>query len=831
MSAALLTFQALNHLNCIPAKVRAMSRWVVFHIEHTGEGETLKIPRDPKNGDPASSIDPETWSPFDVAVRALREGSYDALGFALGDGVAGVDLDHCRNSETGEIAAWARTTIDTFASYTEASVSGTGVHILIEGKMPNGQGRKHGNKEAYSDKRFFIVTGQHLDGTPVTAIEPRQGELDAFVRTHFPAQLSDDERAQQRPYVHVNLSDDELLAKACAAKNGTRFTALWNGDDSTYGNDMSRGDLACCLGLAFWTGRDAERMDRLFRQSSRYRDKWDQRRGAMTYGKRTIDLAIGLCSEVYTAQAGTDAGESAEGAEGGNACNDPEWDDDPAPLPDGMPSVARFDLALLPDALRPWIGDIAERMQVPIDYPAVAAMVARAALVGRQIAIYPKRRDDWLVVPNLWGAIVGPPAAMKTPSLEAALKPLNRLIAEAAQDYEQALAEYETTCQVYEAKKAAHAADLKRAAKCGDEVELAQLAANPPEKPAKPVAHRYSINDATVEKIGEILLNNPNGLLQFRDELVGFLRNLDRPGHEGDRAFFLESWNGTGGCEVDRIGRGSLHVSALCLSLLGGIQPGPLASYVCDANSDTAGNDGLLQRFQLLVWPDPSASWRNVDRWPDTAAKNTAYAIYRRLASLNVAALGTKAPEDDPVAIPALRFSSDAQDIFDTWRERLEHRLRSEGMSAPLEAHLAKYRSLMPSLALLFHLIDFDVRQHTEEVGVGVEAAVRAVTWCEYLESHARRLYAHAENPALERARALFDHIQAGEVRDGTPVRQIYRHQWSRLLTPDEVSDAIKLLEAFGWVRSDVRQETRRGRPSDVLRIHPALSKKQREPA
>jgi len=496
------------------------------------------------------------------------------------------------------------------------------------------------------------------------------------------------------------------------------------------------------------------------------------------------------------------------------------WDD-PVPLPGSMSVVDAFAMELLPAALRGWVWDVAERMQVPPDFPAIAAMVSLAAVVGRQIGIYPKRHDDWLVVPNLWGALVGRPSALKTPALEAGLKPLDRLITDATDEHKRAVAEYEVKAMVYKARLAAHEMDLKRAAKDGDEEELARLAASPPEKPVPPVKRRYKTNDATIEKIGELLIENPNGLLQFRDELVGWLRKLDMQGHEDDRTFFLESFNGTTrNHEVDRIGRGSLCVPALCMSLLGGIQPGPLASYVYDATSEgSAGNDGLLQRFQLLVWPDEPKTWRNVDRYPNPEAKNVAYAVYKRLATLDVMALGATVPKGDPGAIPALRFTADAQETFDEWRERLELRLRSGEMSAPLESHLMKYRSLMPSLALLFHLAD---AEEGDTRGVSAEAAVRAVTWCAYLESHARRLYAHAENPGMERARALLEHIQAGDVTDGTSAYAILRHHWSRLTTPDEVTDAIKMLEIYGWACLE-RVNNGQGRPSDVIRVHPSL--------
>lgn len=132
------------------------------------------------------------------------------------------------------------------------------------------------------------------------------------------------------------------------------------------------------------------------------------------------------------------------------------------------------------------------------------------------------------------------------------------------------------------------------------------------------------MNDATVEKLGKILNQNPHGVLLFRDELTGWFRTLDREGHENDRAFYLEAWNGTGSYTYDRIGRGTLYIPAACVSILGGIQPGPLEDYLKATLRGGAGDDGLLQCFQLSVYPDDSLSWKNVDRPPRAIAKQRA---------------------------------------------------------------------------------------------------------------------------------------------------------------------------------------------------------------
>lgn len=502
-----------------------------------------------------------------------------------------------------------------------------------------------------------------------------------------------------------------------------------------------------------------------------------------------------------------------------------EWED-AAPLPDGLPPVAPFDPTLLPGPMRAWTSDIAERMQVPLDYVAVGAVAVAASLIGRKVGILPKRRDDWLVVPNLWAGIVGPPSALKSPALAEITKPLDRLVAESREAHEEALAEHEAKVEAVEAEKAALKKAIDKAAassvKSGDRSELDGLIERRRnmEPPSDPKERRYKTSDTTTEKLIEILRDNPFGVLVQRDELTGWLKSLDKQGREVDRAFYLESWNGTGSYTVDRIGRGTLHVEAVCVSVLGGIQPGPLRSYVYEATKGGEGADGLLQRFQLLVWPDPlKGAWRNVDRYPDKDAKNRAYAVYSALDGLDSENCGAVADEDGD--IPALRFSHDAQEVFDEWRGELEARLRGDDLSEVLVSHLAKYRSLMPSLALIFHLADAGA---SAKVGSSVDVAsvARAAAWCEYLESHAHRVYASGESPALEGARALLAHIRKGDVKDGDTVRSVYRgREWSRLSTADEVNAAATVLEDYGWLR--VEKTGTGGRPTTLLRLHPSL--------
>jgi hypothetical protein len=268
------------------------------------------------------------------------------------------------------------------------------------------------------------------------------------------------------------------------------------------------------------------------------------------------------------------------------------------------------------------------------------------------------------------------------------------------------------------------------------------------------------------------------------------------------------------------------------LSLLGSIQPGKLTEYVAATSDGGSGDDGLLQRLQLAVWPDTPPTWTNVDRWPDTEAKQRAWTVFQRLATLE----RSHVPEPEsagfePETPPGIRFAPDGQEMFDQWRTALEGRLRAGDLHPALEAHLSKYRSLMPSLALLFHLT-FHAHQDDLTDGcitpVSEAAAALAIRWCAFLERHALRVYAADMGRDTLRARTLARHICDGDIADGETVRSVYRKQWALLRTPDDVYGALSVLESLRWVR--VEAEHTPGRPRDVIRIHPAIAERNFSP-
>jgi putative DNA primase/helicase len=181
-----------------------------------------------------------------------------------------------------------------------------------------------------------------------------------------------------------------------------------------------------------------------------------------------------------------------------------------------------------------------------------------------------------------------------------------------------------------------------------------------------PAERRYVLNEPTIEKLGEIVTANPNGVLVYRDELSGFLKGLDKQGREMDRAFYMEGFNGNAPFSFDRIGRGTTYIETLCLSILGGIQPGPLGEYFGGAAKLGKEHDGLISRFQLLVYPDQVGEWETVDRWPDHEARGRVQLIFDALNELNVLRIGAEFDKFDKTAF--LRFAPDAQELFYEWQ-------------------------------------------------------------------------------------------------------------------------------------------------------------------
>jgi hypothetical protein len=487
--------------------------------------------------------------------------------------------------------------------------------------------------------------------------------------------------------------------------------------------------------------------------------------------------------------------------EAGNAPIDP-----PQPLPPELLPVEPFPLDALAQAFGPWVRDVSERMHCPPDFVAVPMLVAAASLVARHLRIAPQRHTDWFESGNLWALIVGRPGWMKSPAMSQALAPMDRLEARAADAFNTLTEQHQVKEIATKLRAEAGIKAARAALKKNGSADVAALLMSEDEGDT-PTRRRYVVNDLTYEKLGEILATNPDGVLSVRDEMRGLFMSLSREESAPARAFYLQAWSG-GSYTFDRIGRGTVTIADARLSIIGGIQPGPLSDLVQQARRGAA-DDGMIERF-LIAWPDAPGEWREVDRWPDSDSRRRAWETFERLDALTPESLGTEREKDahgQLRGLPFVRFDGDAREAFSEWRSEFERTIRSaEGEG--LEGALSKFRHHVPALALALHVIDGGTGPVT------LPATLRALALAEYFESHARRLHSSGRRMTVRAARTIIDKVRAATLPDPFTARDVYRNQWAGLSDKTAVADALDLLAGHGWLTETIIDTG--GRPTAI---------------
>ena len=261
----------------IPTELQNLKQWCCYKlVEQKNTDKLSKLPINPETKKGAKSNDPSTWVDYDTALLYADE--YDGVGFFFTPPYVGVDIDSVNlekiDTKTLEI-------INTLDSYTEISVSGKGLHIIVRGSIPGGVCRK-GTLEMYQEARFFAMTGNILRGCP-DEVYDRQQELEKIYKKYMEQpKIIVDYGIQDKRIVNFN---DLLKVK------NEKFKKLFSGQFEEYPS-QSEADLAFCSMVAYFTDGNAELMDKAVRESQLYRDKWDKKHGADTYGNLTIKKAL-----------------------------------------------------------------------------------------------------------------------------------------------------------------------------------------------------------------------------------------------------------------------------------------------------------------------------------------------------------------------------------------------------------------------------------------------------------------------------------------------------------------------------------------------------------
>jgi hypothetical protein len=249
--------------------------------------------------------------------------------------------------------------------------------------------------------------------------------------------------------------------------------------------------------------------------------------------------------------------------------------------------------------------------------------------------------------------------------------------------------------------------------------------------------------------------------------------------------------------------------------MIGGTQPAIIARYLADVRRGGRDNDGLIQRFGLMVWPDKPGAWVNVDRKPNREARDAAFMAFQALDALDWRGSGAERDriDGDEVGLPFVRPSREAYDRFVTWLGKLEYRLREGELDPMLESHLAKYRKLVPGIALTIHLTDGGMGEVSED------AVEKAIKWAAYLETHAARTYASSTIAATDAARAIIAKVKSGHLKKQFSSRDVARPQWSKLRDSETIHAALHLMVDHDWLSMATVKTP--GRNATVYTVNP----------
>lgn len=290
---------SLFNLENIPIALRTLPRWITWHYQ-ARNGKSSKMPTQRVN-------DPNAWLLFDDAVARVAGGRGRGVGFVLGGGIVGIDIDNCVASD-GTMHEIARDAL-ALRSYSERSPSGHGLHVLIRGTIMNSQNIRTQNgvpgHEIYDGRRrsarYFTVTGDRLgDASEIREGPLAQTALDAFVAKWF----REKRHAADRDVGagdEQQLNDERILQLMLEATDGAKWRAAFDGDHSGYPS-QSEADYALIRKLRFYSQGNVQQMDRLFRRSGLMRQKWDEKHGTQTYGELTIRKAVAQGGRLYEAR-------------------------------------------------------------------------------------------------------------------------------------------------------------------------------------------------------------------------------------------------------------------------------------------------------------------------------------------------------------------------------------------------------------------------------------------------------------------------------------------------------------------------------------------------
>lgn len=818
----------LSSVGNIPPKVRALS-WLCYRFVPRDNGKLGKPPTHPTTGRNVAHDDPKFYLTFDQAMRALqanRPGNLAGIGirFTGEGGLVGIDLDNCLPPD-GSPLPWAQEILSKIDTYTEISPSGKGLRLFGNGAIPEAGG-KHGDCEAYQDKRFLTVTGNVFRGrSEVKTIPP--DTITWFWKTFIrpdpePAKpanppRSDDQGTGAPPPRALPTTPAEVIALAERSKNGDKFRRLMAGDLSDHGGDHSAADLALCCVLAFYCGRDPALMDATFRVSGLMRPKWDEKRGETTYGQKTIGKAIERTTETYAPKPERSGQGKATG--GGGDWREqpiPPAPEDPAdwlpPVPFDRPTLPEIPRGSFPDWIEAMIDAAAAATETPRELGVGLALFALSTACQKVFSTRPEA--GYFEQLSLYTLLVMDSSNRKTAVQKPFLLPIfhrqDELTREAAERIKGAERKIKNTDAMIDGLRRLLSQSVGGKAKRTREDIEAEIEELEQDKPGIPATPTLLVNDITSERLPVLMSENNERMGLFADE-GGIFETMAGRYSKGvpNLDIFLQGYPGSY-VRIDRGGRPPITLQHPALSLCVFSQ-----TEVLSGLGDKPGfrGRGLLGRFLYLI-PPSNLGYRRLQTTPIPDAVSNTY--YRHISALlqKTPAMGEHGPHPH-----ALLLSLGA---FQEWKEfalGIEATMRPGGGLESMTDYAGKVPGHAARIAGLLHCAKH-AEGDPQATAISQETMGRALGIMAALVEHAKYAYGLVgADPRLEDAKKVLNWIEKNNLTSFS-ARDAHNAMQSRFKTVETLNEALEILGERFYI-GEVEQGKRPGRPTRVFRVNP----------
>lgn len=780
-------------LEYIPEELKQIRQWVCWdYVRKNGKWE--KVPINARTGAWAENNNPDTWSNFEDARAFLQQKHPAGVGYVFSDEDphVGIDIDDCRDPDTGQLNDEAKTIIRELASYAEVSPSRTGVKIIVSSKSKSSlrtrlgvNKKKTGHYEIFLANVYFTLTGQVVEAYReiAEADETLEWYVNRFIEKEKPKPSRNGcSQRPAAPSASVKLMLDKLRGVEETRKG---WRALCPAHDDHHPSlDIKQGDD----GRAVFICRTGCSQDAVLN----------------ALGLSWADLMGDAARRIETNGSKKNTTRRGQNIERPVSSTQNEK---------SVPSIERFKpfpVDVLPEPIRGFIIEGAKAIGCDPSYLALPILCVLATAIGNTRCI--QLKWSWVAPAILWAVIVGESGTLKTPPFKLALKPIRDRQKQDLKRYGEAVKQYEADLANYEKSTTA----WKRAKNTTDK---------PPTKPEMPQAVRCIVSDTTVEALAPILLANKRGLMLARDELSGWIGSFDQykktSSRSGADAAHWLSMHNAESILVDRKTGNPriILVPHAWVSVCGGIQPGILHRALGNEHRES----GLAARLLMTCPPRKAKRWTDADIDPDTEAK---YAqIADRLFELQTAVN----EEGEPCPI-VVTLTPDAKEIWVQYFN--SHAKEQVDLTGDLAAAWSKLEEYAARLALVIHCTRWAANDPTLSSADMVDATSMAagIQLAEWFKHETLRVYGlmneSEENRELRRLVEWIDRKE-GEVT----IRDV--QQGCRWLKEsgkaEEALERLRQAELGEWI--DVSPTDRGGRPTHVFKLHVmSTSTKPRKP-